>query len=65
MHFKDYKDNKLEKTIDYRILLPLCKNAVEKKEPIKLSLEVGNQSRTFATMLSSENFKNLWKRCFR
>ncbi len=54
VHFKDYKDNKLEKTIDYRILLPLCKNAVEKKEPIKLSLEVGNQSRTFATMLSSE-----------
>ncbi len=52
VHFKDYKDNKLEKTIDYRILLPLCKNAVEKKEPIKLSLEVGNQSRTFATMLS-------------
>ncbi|EKO4766942.1 glutamate synthase subunit alpha, partial [Campylobacter coli] len=29
VHFKDYKDNKLEKTIDYRILLPLCKNAVE------------------------------------
>lgn len=55
VHFKDYKDNKLEKTIDYRILLPLCKNAI--KKPIKLSLEVGNQSRTFATMLSSEILK--------
>lgn len=61
VHFKDYKDNKLEKTIDYRILLPLCKNAVEKKEPIKLSLEVGNQSRTFATMLSSEILKTYGK----
>ncbi|EDO7430257.1 glutamate synthase large subunit [Campylobacter jejuni] len=61
VHFKDYKDNKLEKTIDYRILLPLCKNAVEKKEPIKLSLEVGNQSRTFATMLSSEILKSYGK----
>ncbi|EGK7561657.1 glutamate synthase large subunit [Campylobacter coli] len=61
VHFKDYKDNKLEKTIDYRILLPLCKNAVEKKESIKLSLEVGNQSRTFATMLSSEILKTYGK----
>lgn len=61
IHFKDYKDNKLEKTIDYRVLLPLCKNAVEKKEPIKLSLEVGNQSRTFATMLSSEILKTYGK----
>lgn len=40
---------------------PLCKNAVEKKEPIKLSLEVGNQSRTFATMLSSEILKTYGK----
>lgn len=61
VHFKEHKENKLEKTIDYRILLPLCKNAVEKKEPIKLSLEVGNQSRTFATMLSSEILKNYGK----
>lgn len=61
VHFKDYKDNKLEKTIDYRILLPLCKSALEKKKPIKLCLEVGNQSRTFATMLSSEIVKNYGK----
>ncbi|MCX2683699.1 glutamate synthase large subunit [Campylobacter sp. MIT 21-1685] len=61
VHFKDYKDNKLEKTIDYRILLPLCKSALEKNKPIKLCLEVGNQSRTFATMLSSEILKNYGK----
>lgn len=61
VHFKEHKDNKLEKTIDYRILLPLCKQAVSNKKPIKLSLEVGNQSRTFATMLSSELLKNYGK----
>lgn len=61
VHFKEHKDNKLEKTIDYRILLPLCKQAVLDKKPIKLSLEVGNQSRTFATMLSSELLKNYGK----
>lgn len=61
VHFKEVKQNKLEKTIDYRILLPLCKSALEKREKIKLSLEVGNQSRTFATMLSSEILKNYGK----
>lgn len=61
VRFKGFKDNKLEKTIDYRILLPLCKNALEKKQNIKLSLEVSNQSRTFATMLSSEILKNYGK----
>ncbi|EAH6228714.1 glutamate synthase large subunit [Campylobacter upsaliensis] len=60
-HFKEHKDNKLKKTIDYRILLPLCKKAVAHKKPIKLSLEVGNQSRTFATMLSSELLKSYGK----
>lgn len=53
-HFKDFKDNKLEKTMDYRILIPLCQNALKKGKNIKLSLEVNNQSRAFATMLSSE-----------
>ncbi|EAH5886303.1 glutamate synthase large subunit [Campylobacter upsaliensis] len=61
VHFKEHKDNKFKKTIDYRILLPLCKKAVAHKKPIKLSLEVGNQSRTFATMLSSELLKSYGK----
>ncbi|ENA2871341.1 glutamate synthase large subunit [Campylobacter upsaliensis] len=61
VYFKEHKDNKLKKTIDYRILLPLCKKAVAHKKPIKLSLEVGNQSRTFATMLSSELLKSYGK----
>lgn len=54
VHFDKFMDNKLERTIDYRILLPLCKEAVKKGKKIKLALEVGNSSRTFATMLSSE-----------
>ncbi|MCI6217117.1 MAG: glutamate synthase large subunit [Helicobacter sp.] len=54
VHFQGFKDNKLEKTIDYRILLPLCQNAIKKGRKIKLSLEVSNLSRTFATILSSE-----------
>ncbi|NDJ26812.1 glutamate synthase large subunit [Campylobacter sp. MIT 12-8780] len=54
VHFQGFKDNKLEKTIDYRVLLPLCKEAVSKGKKIKLALEVSNSSRTFATMLSSE-----------
>ncbi|KAA6227214.1 MULTISPECIES: glutamate synthase large subunit [unclassified Campylobacter] len=61
VHFQGFKDNKLEKTIDYRILLPLCKSALAKKEPIKLSLQVSNLSRTFATMLSSEILKHYGK----
>uniref|UniRef100_A0A650EKM1 Glutamate synthase [NADPH] large chain n=1 Tax=uncultured Helicobacter sp. TaxID=175537 RepID=A0A650EKM1_9HELI len=54
VHFQGFKDNKLEKTIDYRILLPLCQKAIKERKKIKLSLEVSNLSRTFATMLSSE-----------
>ncbi len=54
VHFREFKDNKLEKTIDYRILLPLCKEAILGKKKIHLSLEVSNLSRTFATILSSE-----------
>lgn len=53
-HFKDFKENKLEKTMDYRILIPLCQNALKRGKNIKLSLEVNNQSRAFATMLSSD-----------
>ena len=61
VHFESFSDNKLEKTIDYRILLPLCKSALEKNKKIKLSLEVSNLSRTFATMLSSYIVKTYGK----
>ena len=54
VHFKGFKDNKLENSMDHRILLPLCKGAIQKGKKVKLSLEVSNLSRTFATILSSE-----------
>lgn len=54
VHFKGFKDNKLEKTLDSRVLLPLCTRALSQGKKIKLALEVSNLSRTFATTLSSE-----------
>ncbi len=57
VHFREFTESKLEKTLDYRVLLPLCKEKIKnfkKGQKIKLALEVGNTSRTFATMLSSE-----------
>lgn len=57
--FKEYAANKLERTIDHRILLPLCTDALKRgKKRIKLSLEITNLSRTFATMLSSRITKD-------
>jgi len=53
VHFKNFAPSKLEKTLDYRVLLPLCKEAITGGKKIKLALEVSNLSRTFATMLSS------------
>lgn len=59
VHFKETMDNKLARTIDARILLPLCTDALARgKKHIKLSLEISNLSRTFATMLSSRIVKD-------
>lgn len=51
---KDFKDNKLEKTLDSTILLPLCKKALQEERKTNLALEVSNLSRTFGAMLSYE-----------
>lgn len=51
---KDFKDNKLEKTLDSTILLPLCKKALQEGRKTNLALEVSNLSRTFGAMLSYE-----------
>lgn len=58
--FKDYAaNNKLEKSIDKKILLPLCIDALKRgRKNIKLSLEISNLSRTFATMLSNRITKD-------
>ena len=52
--FKAYKPNDLETTLDYRMLLPLCKEAIEGKISKKIDLEISNINRAFGTMLSNE-----------
>ncbi|MCR5349964.1 MAG: glutamate synthase large subunit [Acholeplasmatales bacterium] len=52
--FKAYKTIDLQNTLDYRMLLPLCKNAIEGGLSKKVDLEVSNVNRSFGTMLSNE-----------
>ena len=52
--FKAYKPNDLENTIDYRMLLPLCKDAIIGKLSKRVDLEITNVNRSFGTMLSNE-----------
>ena len=40
--FKAYKPNFLENTIDQRVLLPLCKEAIEGKLVKKIDIEISN-----------------------
>ncbi|HIS57430.1 MAG: glutamate synthase large subunit [Lachnospiraceae bacterium] len=47
-------DFKLDQTLDERVLLKACRPALEKKEPVTVSLEVGNTDRAFGTILGSE-----------
>ncbi|WP_186580041.1 glutamate synthase large subunit [Aquibacillus kalidii] len=44
----------LDKTIDMQELIPLCKEAIEKKEPLKASLGIRNINRAASSMLGSE-----------
>ena len=52
--FKAYKPNDLKNTIDYRMLLPLCKSAIDGGLSKRVDLEVSNVNRAFGTMLSNE-----------
>ncbi|MDL4840598.1 glutamate synthase large subunit [Aquibacillus rhizosphaerae] len=44
----------LDKTLDQQELIPLCKDALESKQPIKASLGIRNINRAASTMLGSE-----------
>ncbi|CDM67742.1 Glutamate synthase large subunit [Clostridium bornimense] len=44
----------LENTIDLQVLVPRCKNAIEKGEKVSFEVDVKNINRSFATILSSE-----------
>ena len=52
--FKSYKANDLSNTIDYRMLLPLCKDAILGGLSKRVDLEISNVNRAFGTMLSNE-----------
>jgi glutamate synthase (NADPH) large chain len=58
VHFKDFKSNELENTIDMRVLLPLCKDAIKEGKKADISVNVTNVNRTFGTILSSEVTKH-------
>ena len=44
----------LENTIDLQVLVPRCKDAIEKGEKVSFEVDVKNINRSFATILSSE-----------
>ena len=44
----------LENTIDLQVLVPKCKDAIEKGEKVSFEVDVTNINRSFATILSSE-----------
>lgn len=44
----------LEKTLDERVLLKKCKNAITNKEKTEISVEVTNTDRAFGTLLGAE-----------
>ncbi len=52
--FKAYKANDLSNTVDYRLLLPLCKDAILGGLSKRIDIEISNVNRSFGTMLSNE-----------
>ncbi|MCR5231598.1 MAG: glutamate synthase large subunit [Acholeplasmatales bacterium] len=52
--FKAYKPIDLKNTVDYRMLLPLCKSAIDGGLSKRVDLEISNINRAFGTMLSNE-----------
>jgi glutamate synthase (ferredoxin) len=48
------QDHSIEKSLDYNILLDRCKNAIENKEQVELSLPIKNTNRVVGTILGNE-----------
>ncbi|PYO57881.1 MAG: glutamate synthase large subunit, partial [Candidatus Rokuibacteriota bacterium] len=48
------QDHGLERSLDMTTLLPLCKRALETKEPVDIRLPIRNVHRTVGTILGSE-----------
>jgi glutamate synthase (ferredoxin) len=48
------QDHGLDKTLDRHILLDICRPALEKKQPVNVTLPIRNTNRVVGTMLGSE-----------
>jgi glutamate synthase (ferredoxin) len=48
------QDHGLEKTLDRHILLDICRPALERKQPVNVTLPIRNVNRVVGTMLGSE-----------
>jgi glutamate synthase (ferredoxin) len=48
------QDHGLEKSLDVTTLVPLCKDALEKKKPVNIILPIKNTNRTVGTILGYE-----------
>src|SRR5205823_14665076 len=48
------QDHGLDKSLDMTTLLPLCREALERREPVDIRLPIRNVNRTVGTILGSE-----------
>jgi glutamate synthase (ferredoxin) len=48
------QDHGLEKALDRTTIIPLCRPALERREPVSLRLPIGNVNRTVGTLLGYE-----------
>lgn len=53
-HCEISQNHGLEETLDQTLLIPQCREAIEKAEPITLDVDIQNIDRAFATTLSHE-----------
>jgi glutamate synthase (ferredoxin) len=55
------QDHGLEKSLDMKVLLDLCKDAIERGEKVKATLAIANINRVVGTILGNEITKRHWE----
>ncbi|SFH85495.1 glutamate synthase large subunit [Planctomicrobium piriforme] len=58
-HCMQVQNHGLEETLDQKLLIPCCKEAIEKAQPLLLDVDIQNIDRAFGTSLSHEVSK-IW-----
>ena len=48
------QNHELEQTLDYQVLVPLCRPALDRGEPVRVTLPIRNANRVTGTILGSE-----------